>query len=86
LTEEEYETMTKTLKPLVTEEKGKSIRVRPKIVIEVAYQEIQKSPTYDSGFALRFPRFVRIREDKGPDEADTLERVEELYKSQGRKG
>lgn len=86
LTEQEYETMTQTLKPLVIEEKGKSIRVRPKIVIEVAYQEIQKSPNYESGYALRFPRFMRIREDKGPDEADEIRRVEELFKSQGTRG
>jgi DNA ligase-1 len=74
--------MTKMLKPLITAEKGNTIKVRPKIVIEVAYEEIQKSPTYESGYALRFPRFRRIRLDKNPEEADTLERVEYIYKMQ----
>jgi DNA ligase-1 len=86
LTEEEYEQMTETLKPLIIEEKGKNVKVRPKIVIEVGYQEIQKSPNYESGFALRFPRFIRERNDKSPEEADTLERIKALFESQGRAG
>ncbi len=86
LTEDQYETMTKTLNPLIVEENGKDIRVKPKIVVEVGYQEIQKSPTYTSGFALRFPRFVRLREDKGPSDADTIGRVKKLFQSQGRSG
>jgi DNA ligase-1 len=86
LTEENFQLMTDTLKPLIISEKAREVKLKPKIVVEVAYQEIQKSPNYESGFALRFPRMIRIRDDKGPDEADTIERVEELYKSQGRKG
>jgi len=86
LTEEMFQTMTDTLKPLIVEEKGKEVKVKPKIVVEVAYQEIQKSPTYSSGYALRFPRLIRIREDKGPEEADTIERLINLYKSQGKRG
>ena len=86
LTEEEYEMMTELLKPLIIQEKGKEVKVKPKIVIEVKYQEIQKSPNYESGYALRFPAFVRIRDDKGPEEADTIDRLIELYKSQGRAG
>jgi DNA ligase-1 len=86
LTEEQFQLMTDTLKELIVEEKGHEVKLRPKIVVEVAYQEIQKSPNYESGLALRFPRLIRIREDKGPDEADTIERVNELYKSQGRAG
>ncbi|MEM5815372.1 MAG: ATP-dependent DNA ligase [Candidatus Aenigmatarchaeota archaeon] len=86
LSEEEYEMMTGLLKSLIIQEKGKEVKIRPKIVIEVKYQEIQKSPNYESGYALRFPAFVRIRDDKGPEEADTLERLIELYKSQGKAG
>lgn len=86
LNEEEYETMTKTLKPLIVSEKGKLIQVRPKIILEVGYQEIQKSPHYESGFGLRFPRFIRVRTDRGPNDADTLARVKSLYESQGRAG
>ncbi|MEM7826434.1 MAG: ATP-dependent DNA ligase [Candidatus Aenigmatarchaeota archaeon] len=87
LTEEEYQQMTEMLKPLIIEEKGKNVKVKPKIVIEVGYQEIQKSPNYESGFALRFPRFIRDRTaDKSPEEADTIERVKALYESQGKAG
>ena len=86
LTEEEYEMMTELLKPLIIQEKGKEVKVRPKIVVEVKYQEIQKSPNYESGYALRFPAFVRLRDDKGPEEADTIDRLVELYKSQGKAG
>ena len=74
--------MTKLLKPHVEHEDGSLVRFKPKIVIEVAYEEIQKSPTYVSGYALRFPRFIRIRFDKGPSEADTIERVKTLYGQQ----
>jgi DNA ligase-1 len=86
LTEEQFQLMTDTLKELIIEEKGREVKLRPKIVVEVAYQEIQKSPNYESGLALRFPRLIRIREDKGLDEVDTIERVNELFKSQGRAG
>ena len=86
LSEEEYKQMTETLKPLITSEKGRTIKVKPKVVLEVGYYEIQKSTNYDSGFALRFPRFLRIRPEKGIEEVDTIERVGELYKSQGKSG
>ena len=55
--------------------------VSPEVVLEVAFDTIQKSTRHKSGFALRFPRIVRIREDKRPEDADTLERVEEIWKS-----
>ena len=74
--------MTKLLKPLIISEKGKEVKVKPKIVIEVGYDEIQKSPTYESGFALRFPRVIQQRLDKGPDEASMLDYVKKLYASQ----
>jgi len=56
--------------------------VRPETVVEVAYNEIQRSPHYPSGFALRFARIVRIRDDKGPQDVDTYERLKELYAKQ----
>ncbi len=74
--------MTKLLKPLVEHEAGSLVKFKPKIVIEVAYEEIQKSPTYNSSYALRFPRFIRLRPDKGASEADTIERVKTLYTQQ----
>jgi len=78
--------ITKLLKPYIESESGSFVRFKPKIVIEVAYEEIQKSPTYVSGFALRFPRFIRLRPDKSADEADTIERVKTLFGQQKGKG
>jgi DNA ligase-1 len=86
LTEEEYKQMTELLKPLIISEKGKTIKVKPEVVLEVGYEEIQKSTNYNSGFALRFPRFIRFRPEKGVEEADTIERLVELFKSQGKSG
>jgi DNA ligase-1 len=77
-----FEELTEMLKPLIISEKGSSVRFRPKIVISVDYQEIQLSPNYESGFALRFPRFVALRHDKGPEDVDTLERIKYLYELQ----
>ncbi|MCX8147410.1 MAG: ATP-dependent DNA ligase [Candidatus Woesearchaeota archaeon] len=79
-----FEYLTELLKPLIIEEKGREVKIKPRIVIEVNYEEIQKSPTYASGYALRFPRLVKLREDRGPDDASTLKMVEELYYSQER--
>jgi len=76
------EDLTKYLKPYIEHESKDSIKIKPKMVIEVAYEEIQKSPSYKSGFALRFPRVVRIRFDKGSEEADTVERLEKIYAMQ----
>src|SRR3989344_513903 len=74
--------MTRLLEPLIASEKGKEVSVKPKLVIEVDYEEIQKSPTYASGYALRFPRVKGLREDKGIDEISTLSMVEGFYKKQ----
>jgi len=80
LTDEQLEEITEKLKPLVVEEKGREVKVKPEVIIEAEYEEIQKSPNYDSGYALRFPRMKQFREDK--DEADSLGKVENLYDSQ----
>ncbi|WP_297478040.1 ATP-dependent DNA ligase [Thermococcus sp.] len=83
-TDEDLAEFTKMLKPLIVKEEGKYVEIEPKVVIEVTYQEIQKSPKYRSGFALRFPRYVALREDKSPEEADTIERIAQLYELQER--
>jgi len=81
-----FEELTRQLKPHVISEKGNEINIKPKIVVEIAYEEIQKSPSYASGYALRFPRLLRIRIDKSPEEADDVRRIEKLYNQQrGRK-
>ncbi len=81
-TDEDLEELTELFKPLIVKQSGKRVEFVPKYVFEVAYQEIQRSPKYESGYALRFPRFVRLRDDKDVEEADTIERVEQLFKSQ----
>ncbi len=74
-----FNMLTEALLPLIIKEKGREVSVKPKIVIEIRFEEIQKSPTYSSGFALRFPRLVQIREDRSPEEISTLQMVKELY-------
>lgn len=81
-----FEEITKMLKPLIISEKENTAKIKPKIVIEVSYEEIQKSPTYESGYALRFPRFIRLRPDKSADEADDLKRVKKIYEMQKGRG
>jgi DNA ligase-1 len=87
LTDEEFVEMTRRLQELKLSETESTVTVKPKVVVAVAYDEIQKSPHYKSGFALRFARIARIREDKGADEVDSLQRLGELYDQQfARKG
>jgi DNA ligase-1 len=81
LTDEEMEFLDKKLRSLAITEIGNKIIVRPEIVIEVAFDSIQRSDRHDSGFALRFPRIKRIRFDKSVEEIDTLERVIEIYEA-----
>ncbi|HEX54517.1 MAG TPA: ATP-dependent DNA ligase [Candidatus Altiarchaeales archaeon] len=79
-TDDQLKEMTSILKPLITEQIGKEVKLKPKIVVEVGYEEIQRSPTYESGYALRFPRLIRIRDDKQVKDADTLQRIEEILR------
>ncbi|MFB6170531.1 MAG: ATP-dependent DNA ligase LigA [Haloarculaceae archaeon] len=78
VTDEQLEELTDLLEPHVRAEDGREVDIDPAVVFEVGYEEIQTSPTYSSGYALRFPRFLSVREDKAPADADTLERVERL--------
>ncbi|MFP4045958.1 MAG: ATP-dependent DNA ligase [Candidatus Aenigmatarchaeota archaeon] len=82
LTEEQLGEITDRLQEIIVEEEGRQVRVKPKIVVEIGYEEIQKSPKYGTGYALRFPRLLRFRPDKGPEEADTTERLKSLYDKQ----
>jgi DNA ligase-1 len=77
-----FEELTEKIKPLIIKEEGKKVFIKPEIIVSVNYQEIQKSPNYSSGFALRFPRFVSIREDKPLSEIATLKEIEEDFKNQ----
>jgi DNA ligase-1 len=82
LTDREFTEMTERLRALATADDGYTVRVRPEVVVEVDYNEIQKSPTYPSGFALRFARIARVRPDKAPGQATTLEELRHLYERQ----
>ncbi|QZP38433.1 ATP-dependent DNA ligase LigA [Halobaculum magnesiiphilum] len=78
ITDEELADLTDLLEPYVRSEAGQRVTFAPEAVFEVGYEEIQRSPTYDSGYALRFPRFVAVREDKAPADADSLARLRRL--------
>lgn len=84
LTDAQFAEMTSRLRALATDDDGYTVRVRPAVVVEVEYNEIQKSPTYRSGLALRFARVARVRDDKAPAHATTLDEVRELYERQFR--
>jgi DNA ligase-1 len=81
LTDPEVRELTRILRGLATEKFGKVVIVKPQVVLEVAFDGVQKSPRHKSGYALRFPRIVRWRRDKQISETDTLERVKELYET-----
>ena len=82
LTDRQFVEMTERLWALAVSDEGYTVRVRPEVVVEVAYNEIQKSPTYRSGMALRFARITRIRDDKAPGQAATLDELRALYERQ----
>ena len=86
LTDAEIAEMTRWFLEHTLEDQGFRRIVEPKIVLEVAFNNMMLSDRHDSGYALRFPRIVRLRPDKLPEEADTLERVREIYASQNQAG
>ena len=82
LTDKEFTEMTNKLKELQLADDGYTVTVKPEVVVEVAYNEIQRSPQYSSGFALRFARITRVRDDKSPEQATTLTELKSLYERQ----
>jgi DNA ligase-1 len=82
LTDQEFTEITPKLLGLRTKETDYTVYVKPSIVVEVAFNEIQHSPHYKSGFALRFARITRFREDKRTEDGDTLQRLSKLYRDQ----
>jgi len=73
-----FSELTKMLTPLITKEKGKTVQVKPKVIVAVTYQEIQRSPNYKSGFALRFPRLLRLRVGVDAKPLSEITSVEEI--------
>ena len=82
LTDRQFTEMTERLKQLQRADDGYTVTVGPEVVVEVAYNEIQTSPQYSSGFALRFARITRIRDDKGPGQITTLAELQALFEKQ----
>jgi DNA ligase-1 len=79
LTDEEIRKMGAHFRKITVARYGPVRAVEPQVVLEVSFDSIQRSTRHKSGFALRFPRIVRLRPDKRPEEADTLQTVAELY-------
>lgn len=75
-----FEQMTKLLKPLIEESKGTYVKVKPEVVVSVLYQNIQESPSYSSGYALRFPRITRYRPDRSPRDIVSIEEIKKEVK------
>jgi DNA ligase-1 len=79
LTDVEIADMTKWFLAHTTSEQGLRLEVEPKVVLEVAFNNMMRSTRHESGYALRFPRIVRLRPDKLPEDADTIQTVKEIY-------
>ncbi|PKL63029.1 MAG: DNA ligase [Methanomicrobiales archaeon HGW-Methanomicrobiales-2] len=82
ITDEVLADLYTLFKEKVIARSGKEVTLEPEVVFEVGYSEIQTSPNYESGYALRFPRFVRVREDKSVDEVETLDTLAGRYRQQ----
>jgi DNA ligase 1 len=82
LADDEIAKLTARLRSIAVKDEGYRLLVRPEIVLEVAFDSIQKSDRHDSGFALRFPRIKYIRADKTVSDIDTLDKVRRIYESQ----
>lgn len=82
LTDSEIAEMTRWFLEHTREDQGFRLVVEPKIVLEVAFNNMMESDRHESGYALRFPRIVRLRPDKSPAEADTIETVRKIYHAQ----
>jgi DNA ligase-1 len=86
LTDVEIAEMTKWFLDHTVEDQGFRRTVEPKIVLEVAFNNMMESDRHESGYALRFPRIMRLRPDKSAEEADTIERAREIFSSQTKDG
>jgi DNA ligase-1 len=82
LTDNEILQMTNKLKSIMIKDEGVRIIVKPQVVLEIAFDSIQKSNRHDSGFALRFPRIKNIREDKNVSDIDSLQKINQIYEKQ----
>jgi len=74
-----YIELTKKIKPFVTKEHGRNVEIKPKVIVTILYQNIQRSPNYKSGFALRFPRIIQLRPDRHTKDVATLKEINDDY-------
>jgi DNA ligase-1 len=79
-----FDRLNELLKPLILSEKGKEVKIKPHVIVAVTYQEIQKSPNYSSGWALRFPRITALRPDKHLLDIAELKDIEKDFENQKR--
>ncbi|WNY24914.1 DNA ligase [Methanolapillus millepedarum] len=86
LSDELLDNLTEKFKPLIEAESGVEIKIKPEIVFEIAFEEIQKSTNYQAGYALRFPRLIQVREDKMIEDIDTVDKIERMYAGQKENG
>lgn len=77
--DEQLAELTELFSDLIIVESGTKVEIKPEIIFEVAFEEIQKSVNYESGYALRFPRLVNVRSDKSVEDVETIGRLEEMY-------
>jgi DNA ligase 1 len=73
--------LSKMVEPLIINKKGREVKIEPSIILEIAFSEIVESPESETGYSLRFPVVKRIRNDRGLDEIDTLERIESIFRN-----
>jgi DNA ligase-1 len=83
LTDETLEWQTRELLARETSRDEWIVRVRPELVVEIAFNDLQRSPQYPGGLALRFARLKGYRPDKSAGEADTIETVRQIFAAQG---
>ena len=81
MTDAEIKDLTKQLRSASVEKFGRMMLVKPEIVLEVAFDGVQQSTRHKGGYALRFPRILRWRKDKRPEECDSIEQVAALYRA-----
>lgn len=82
MTDEMLSNLTGIFEELIIPKAGKEVDIKPVKVFEIGYEEIQKSPNYSSGYALRFPRLVNLRDDKTVEDVDTIDKIEQVYNGQ----
>ena len=86
VTDAEIAELTTLFKSIAVSDNGRVFQVKPQVVMEIAFDQITESDRHAGGYAMRFPRIKRVRTDKGPADADTIERVREIYTSVGNLG